>query len=309
MPELKGIIAPSPVFFNENGELDLERLSTHLSLLHSGGVDGVLILGSTGEFFHLRPEERIAVAERAAEAVNGKMKLLVGTGDLRTSDAIAYTKHAKQIGADAAVIISPFYWPLQERHLYRYYADIAEAVEIPILLYNYPSMTGVHLSPELVRRLALEYPHVVGIKETIDSPTHIRDVICAVLPERPDFAVFAGADELVLYNLIVGGAGSIASSWNFAFGSGTALHKAFAAGDMETAKREQKRLSVLSRIYDIDPCLGTIVKEALYALNMGPKPHARPPALPLSDSARAKLRAILAEAGLLKNEGAGPTSG
>ncbi|MGC8834254.1 MAG: dihydrodipicolinate synthase family protein, partial [Armatimonadota bacterium] len=192
------------------------------------------------------------------------------------------------------------YWHLQERHLYRYYADIAEAVEIPILLYNYPSMTGVNLSPELVRRLALEYPHIVGIKETIDSPAHIRDVIRAVLPERPDFAVFAGADELVLYNLVVGGVGSIASSWNFAFSSGIAIQNAFTAGDMETAKREQKRLSVLSRIYDIDPCLGTIVMEVLYTLNMGPKPYIRPPALPLSNPARAKLRTILAEAGLLK---------
>ncbi|MGC8834913.1 MAG: dihydrodipicolinate synthase family protein, partial [Armatimonadota bacterium] len=85
MPELQGIIAPSPVFFNENGEVDLESLSAHLRLLHSGGVDGVLVLGSTGEFFHLQPEERIAVAERAAEVLGGKIKLLLGTGDLRTS--------------------------------------------------------------------------------------------------------------------------------------------------------------------------------------------------------------------------------
>lgn len=299
MRSLQGVIVPTLTFFNADGSVDLPACAEHLRMLEAAGVDGFLILGSTGEFFHMTTEERISYAEWAVEEVGGRLPVLVGTGDLSTQGAVALTRHARDIGADGVVVISPFYWPLTQHQLYRYYADIAEQVDIPIILYNFPAMTGTTLTPELVVSLARDCPNIVGIKQTVAAPDPLRDVARLVLPHRPDFRIFVGGDDLALYNLMIGGAGSIATSWTFAPEPGVALHRAFRAGDFEAVCREQRRLSIISAVYTLDPCLAAVAKEALFILGRGPEPILRGPAQRLDEPARSKLKQILADAGLL----------
>ncbi|MGQ9697988.1 MAG: dihydrodipicolinate synthase family protein, partial [Armatimonadota bacterium] len=182
-----------------------------------------------------------------------------------------------------------------------YFADIAEAVDIPIILYNFPAMTGTSVTPELVLSLARNHANIVGIKQTVATPDPLRDTARLVLPHKPDFRIFYGGDDLALYNLIIGGAGSIATSWTFAPEPAVALDRAFRAGDFQTARREQNRLSIISAAYSLDACLAAVAKEALFMLGKGPEPVLRKPALRLDESARAKLRQILTEAELLKS--------
>ena len=299
MRSLQGVIVPTLTFFSADGSLDLHACAEHFRMLEAAGVDGFLILGSTGEFFHMTAEERMSYTEWAIAQVGGRLPVLVGTGDLSTAGAISLTRHARDVGADGAVIISPFYWPPSQNQLYHYFADIAEAVDIPIILYNFPAMTGTSLTPELVLSLARDHPNIVGIKQTVATPDPLRDVAQLVLPHRPDFRIFIGGDDLALYNLIMGGAGSIATSWNFAPEAAVALDRAFRAGDFEAASREQRRLSIISAVYTLDPCLASVAKEALFILGKGPEPVLRGPAQRLDEPARAKLRQILADAGLL----------
>jgi len=302
MATLEGIIVPTVLYYDADGAIDFDACGRHFRMLEDGGVNGLFVLGSTGESFHLLPDERIAFAQWAVDEVDGRVPLLVGTGDLVTDNAIALTRHARDIGADAAVLICPWYWPPSERHLYRYYADVADAVEMPLLIYNYPAMTGVSLSPRLILRLAMEYPHIVGIKETISDPVELREVATTVLPHRSDFAIFTGSDDLQLLNLVLGGRGAITTSSNFAYAVALALRRAFADGDLRAAAEHQKRLCSIARLYALDPCLGMMTKEALYMLNMGPEPIPRHPGLRLEQAQLDSMRQILAEAGLLPQQ-------
>lgn len=169
----KGIMPALVTPFDEEGELDFRATGAILDRHIEAGVDGMVALGSTGEFSHLEGGERRYFAEKVAELVNGRVPLIVGVGSSGTREAISLAQHAEKSGADAVVAVSPFYWKVGEEALFRHFANISESVSIPTLIYNFPMLTGVELSPALIRRIAEECPNVAGIKDTVQVYTHI----------------------------------------------------------------------------------------------------------------------------------------
>ncbi|TCS79389.1 dihydrodipicolinate synthase family protein [Tepidibacillus fermentans] len=295
----KGIIPPVSTIFNENLKLDRQGMGKLIDFLIDSGVHGLFFLGSGGEFSQMSFEERKEVAAFATEYVKDRVPVLIGTGGTNTREIIALNQHAKEIGADGVVIINPYYWPLTEENLLAHYGEIAENTELPILLYNFPNLTGQDLTPEIVLKLVDKYPNIVGIKETVDMAGHIREMILKVKSKHPHFSVLAGFDDHLLNTLSLGGDGSISASGNFAPELTVGIYQAFQNRDYEKAIELHKRLAFLPLMYKLDSPFVNVVKEATKLRGLDISTHVLPPARPLSEEKKQELIAILKDASLL----------
>ncbi len=159
--------------FDRRGELDFGAAEAVIEHLIEAGVSGISPLGSTGEATHLTFDERKRFAAEVVRLAAGRVPLVVGVGSSGTREALELARHAEGAGADAVLVVSPFYWKVGEEALFNHFAAVADSVEIPVLLYNIPMLTGIDLSPALIDRVATECPNVVGIKDTVTAfPTY-----------------------------------------------------------------------------------------------------------------------------------------
>jgi 2-dehydro-3-deoxy-D-pentonate aldolase len=190
--------------FDERGELDLEATGAVVERFIEAGVSGISPLGSTGEASHLTSDERQRFAEEVVRIVGGRVPLVIGVGATGTRETVELARHAGEAGADAVLVVSPFYWKVGDEGLFKHFAAVAESVEIPVVIYNLPMLTGIDLSPALIRSLAEEYPNVVGLKDTVTEYNHVVGVLQEVKPVRPDFSVLCGWEDLILPSLLAG---------------------------------------------------------------------------------------------------------
>ena len=207
-------ITPAVTLLDAQGQPDLEGNCALYEHLIRGGVDGILVLGSIGEFFALPLAQRRRLAFRAIEAVARRTKLIIGTASMVFEEVASFSNECIDRGADAVIIISPYYFPLDDDGVYAYYSALAQAIHGRIYLYNFPNRTGYSLSAQVVKRLALTYPNIVGIKDTIPGMDHTRELIEAIKPVRPDFEIYSGFDENLTANVVAGGYGCIAGLSN-----------------------------------------------------------------------------------------------
>ncbi|USS41160.1 dihydrodipicolinate synthase family protein [Thermococcus aggregans] len=289
---MRGVIVPLVTPFNEDYSIDLQALEEHINYLQKAGVHGIFINATTGEFTSLSFEEKKFLAEKGRELVTSTF-YLVGTASTNTFEVIELTKHAQDIGADYVVIAPPYYCPLSDEALFNHYSLVAEKTDIPIILYNIPSCAN-SLSVPLIKRLAMEYSNIAGIKETIDSINHVRDVIFEVKGERKDFKVFTGLDQHFLNTLILGGDGGIMACANFAPELHLALYKAFEEKNFEKAVEYAKKLAKLSKVYNIASSFSSAIKIAMSIRGFSIKPVLRPPYTMDGEEVREKIRELLA---------------
>ncbi|NJE30991.1 dihydrodipicolinate synthase family protein [Thermococcus sp. 18S1] len=290
---MRGVVVPLVTPFNEDYSIDFPALEEHTEFLQKVGVHGIFINATTGEFTSLNLDERKLLAEKGRELVKSAF-YLVGTASSNTFEVVELTKHAQDIGADYVVIAPPYYCPLNDDALFAHYSTVAESTDIPIILYNIPSCANP-LSVSLIRRLALEYSNISGVKETIDSVNHIRDVILEVKGERNDFRVFTGLDQHFLNTLVLGGDGGIMACANFAPEVHLALWKAFQEKRFEDAFEHARRLAKLSRVYDVASSFGSAIKLAMSLRGFSIKPVLRPPYTIDGDDVKENIRKLLAE--------------
>ena len=297
----RGVIPPVCTIFDETGNLDRKGMGMLIDFLIDAGVNGLLFLGSSGEFSQMSVEERKEVAAFATDYVHKRVPVLIGTGSTNTRETIELSRHAEQAGADGILVVNPYYWPLSEEHLLQHYGEIAESVHIPVLLYNFPGLTGQDLTPDFVLQLADRYPNIAGIKETTDEAGHIREMIIKVKGKHPNFSVFSGYDDHLLNTLSLGGDGSIASSVNFAPELSLGIYQAFQNGDMETAIKLHRRLAYLPLLYKLDSPFVNVVKEAIALRGLNISTYVLPPARPLDPVKKEELKKILQKAVLLSS--------
>lgn len=285
--------------FDAEGELDLDSCAAVVEGLVEAGVSGVAALGSTGEFSHLTAEERRRLAEALPAMVGGRVPLLIGVGATGTREAISLAQHAAGAGADAVVCVSPFYWKVGEEALFGHFASVAEASEVPVVVYNFPALTGIDLSPSLVRRLAEECPNVIGLKDTVSEYMHTVRVLREVKPVRPDFAALAGIEDQILPALLAGADGAISGLSNVAPQLFVDLVSSVEKGDLERAAELHRRVLSLMRLADLsDPPIGAF-KAAMSELGFPISPIVRGPALPLPQGSEEDMRRVLGECGLV----------
>jgi len=225
----------------KNGQVDEEKLRELIEFQIENGTDGIVPCGTTGESPTLSHEEHDRVIEITVDAVKKRVPVIAGTGSNSTAEALRLTKHAREVGADGALMVCPYYNRPTQEGLYQHYKMIAEEVPIPIIIYNIPGRTGVNLLPETMARLA-KIPGIVGTKEASGSLKQMHDVIqlCG-----PDFVVLSGDDFFTYPLLCLGGHGIISVISNIVPADMAALVDAFTAGDMKKARELHFKMAPL----------------------------------------------------------------
>lgn len=296
--KFKGVFPPVPTIVNAQGELDKKGMAALLDHLLENQVDGVLLLGSGGEFCHMTKEQRFEAAEFCVQHINHRIPVLLGISSTSTQDVINYGQHADHLEVDAVLVLNPYYAKLTDDYIYHHFRMVAESIKSPVILYNFPALTGQDLSIELITRLAHDIPNIIGIKDTVDNISHIREIINTVRPVRPDFVVFSGYDEYMMDTLVMGGNGGIPATANFAPQLTCGIYRAWCEKEYETMFNLQRRLSALSTIYSLDTPFFGIIKKAIQLSGIDISVEVMPPVLPANDEKIASLKKVLHRAGL-----------
>lgn len=260
----KGIFTPLVTIFNENGKIDKENLKILIERLIDDGVDGIVILGSVGEFFNISSlEDKKDYIKFVSNVINGRTKLIVGTGSNDIEEVIELNKYSKDVKADSVLIITPYFFGLDENYIYEYYSIIAKNTKLPIIIYNFPARTSVNVSYELIFRLAREFNNIVGIKDTTDSMSNIRKFVQNIKKVRKDFCVISGFDEYLIPNLLSGGDGIIGGLTNINAKLFIDTYKTFLDKDFEKLLVYQDKINKLAGLYDLTNPFIVGLKEAV----------------------------------------------
>ncbi|SKA24025.1 dihydrodipicolinate synthase family protein [Consotaella salsifontis] len=299
MPQFHGVIPPVATLFTPDGRFDPAAQGKLIDHLVDGGVHGLFFLGSAGEAAHMSAEMRLEVAEFCLKYLAGRRPALIGISVPSTAETIRFGHHAADHGADGVVAINPSYAALSEDGIYRYFRDVAAAVRLPLMVYNFPGVTKQDLRPELVLRLAMDCPSIVGLKDTVDTLSHIRRAIHLIKPQRPDFRVFAGYDEYLFGTLIMGGDGCVPASANFAPQLTCRLYEAYRAGDYGASVAWQQKLVHVPHLYAIESPFYAVVKEAMRQAGVCDATTVLAPATPLQPEHAEVVRRALLASGVL----------
>lgn len=274
----KGIIPAVCTWFHQDGTLDLDTQFEHADFLIQAGVHGLFIQGSGGEFPYMTVEERKDHAKAVVDHVNGRIPVIVGVNSASTNEAVELARHAEKAGADAIVAVTPYYWTITDDLVLKFYTDLGQACGLPLIAYNFPDLTGQRLGSRLLLRMLESVPTLAGIKDTIDSQAHIRDIIFRVKSVHPDFAVMAGIDEYLLGTLIAGGDGLMGSTPNFLPKLSVDLYQAFLNKDFEGVVEGQRKISGLGEItMNSRPGVASFKEAALVAMGRPSGAYVRPP--------------------------------
>ncbi|WP_079231464.1 2-keto-3-deoxygluconate aldolase [Enterobacter ludwigii] len=288
-----GIIPPVSTIFTADGQLDKHGTAALIDDLIAAGVDGLFFLGSGGEFSQLNAEERKTIARFAIDHVDHRVPVLIGTGGTNARETLELSQHAQQAGADGIVVINPYYWKVSEANLIRYFEQVADSVTLPVILYNFPALTGQDLTPALVKILADSRSNIVGIKDTIDSVAHLRSMIHTVKSAHPHFTVLCGYDDHLFNTLLLGGDGAISASGNFAPQVSVNLLKAWRDQEVAKAAEYHQILLQIPQMYQLDTPFVNVIKEAIVLCGRPISTYVLPPASPLDEPRKAQLKTLL----------------
>ncbi|WP_341348063.1 dihydrodipicolinate synthase family protein [Paenibacillus sp. FSL H3-0469] len=295
-----GVFPPVPTILDSAGKFDRAGMKLLIDRLIEQGVHGMLFLGTAGEFTLFTAEQREEIAEACLEYTNSRIPAWIGTGSNTVAETLRLSRHAAEHGATGIVIMNPYYYKLSEEALFAHFAAVLEAVDVPLMLYNFPAMTGQDLSPAFVARLAAHYPNVLGIKDTVDQLSHIRQMIMQVKAVSPDFSVFCGFDEYLLPTLAAGGDGAIAASANFAPELMLGVYDSFQKGDLAGVLAFQKRLIEIPALYAIDDPFVASIKEAVRLSGLPVSTHSLASPGVWSAEHEDRLKQIFSRAGIVQ---------
>jgi len=277
----------------QDGAIDERALRALVEIQIDAGVDGLVPCGSTGESATMSHAEHRRVIEIVVDAAGGRVPVIAGTGSNNTREAIELTQHAKDAGADGALLISPYYNKPTQEGIFAHYREIARATQFPLVAYNVPGRTASNVLPTTLAKLA-ELEWIVGVKEACGDLSQIANLI-ARCPD--DFTVLSGDDALTLPILAVGGRGVISTTSNVALAAMVELVHAFRDGDAGRARQLHQRLLPL---FDVLFCETNPIPVKAAVHEMGHiGPEIRLPLTPITDANRERLKVILKEQGVL----------
>jgi len=272
-----------------DGEVDTRALEALVEAQIAGGINALVPCGSTGEAATLTHEEHLAVVRAVVRAARGRVPVIAGTGSNSTAEAIRLTRGAEEAGADAALLISPYYNKPTQDGIYRHYAAVADATGLPLILYNIPGRTGSNITPDTIARLA-RLPNIAGVKEASGNLAQVLEIIDE---SGADFGIYSGDDILTLPIMAAGGHGVIAVGANLMPRAYVELTDALLAGDLERARMQNHRLLplMMALTLEVNPIP---VKTALAMMGQCADEF-RLPLTPMSPGARVRLEDVLRE--------------
>lgn len=282
--------------FTEDGDIDETKFVDNIELLLSEGLHGVIVSGCTGESWSLEADERLRLFKLAVEAVKGRGPVIAGTGGIVTRKVMELSRAAKEAGVDGVMILPPYYAMINDKEVVAHYQAVSDGARVPILLYNIPRRTGINLTPDLCKRLA-DIEYVAAIKESSNDFIQVEATLAAV---GDRITVFTGhSAERGMAAVIMGCPGYVSSMETQVMGrEAIDLYELTAKGDLDAARRVQMRTLALDKAMR---GIGTFPANLKAAMNMLGRPggYVRPPLLDLDEEQQARVRAVLADTGLL----------
>ncbi len=280
--------------FNADGRLDEDAYRRMIALQLKAGTRGLVPCGSTGEAATLTHEEYRRAIEIACDQSRGEIPVIAGIGTNATWKALESAREAESLGADALLVLAPYYNKPTQEGLYQHFRAVACASRLPIVVYNIPSRTGVNIAPSTLARLAKDCPTVVAVKEAAGSLDQVSEILSLSVPS---FTVLSGDDNLTLPMMAVGAKGVVSVVANIAPKQTQALCAAALKGDNKTAKALHRKLFPLTKALFVET--NPIPLKAALGMMGVCRPEPRLPLTPLSAEFRPALRKALKEFGLL----------
>lgn len=248
MKEIKGIITPAITPYRK-GNLDKDGIKNLMDHLHRINVSGIFPMGSTGSSPIFSKEMHKKVIEEFFEFKKENDLFLPGTGKNSIDDTLEISKFSKDLGADALVIVTPYYLKMDQNSIYGYFKAVVEKIDIPVIIYNIPQLTGNNISAETVRKLSENYSHVIGIKDSSGDMSLFQDYLLKI---GGKFKVFQGQDELLLSSLVMGASGGVCATTNFT-DLAVNVMRSFENGDVKNALNLQRKLSSIKNFLNKRP--------------------------------------------------------
>lgn len=292
MKKLNGIYAALVTPFDEKGKINSTALQKLVDINLQKGVDGFYVSGSTGESYMLSVAERKYLLEAVMEAADKKAEVLVNIGMFATEHSIELAKHAQSQQVSAVSSVPPFYFPFNMEEYIRYYTDLADAVDVPVIVYNIPAMSAVHFGTKDIHRLFAD-SRIIGMKHTSYDLFQLQQIIA----DFPEKSIFIGHDEIFLSALAAGAQAGIGSTYNIMAEKFIRMKALFAEGRHEEALQIQNTVNkVVTALSEVGVFKG--VKEILrmQGIDCG---ECRKPFLPLKEEQKAYLRKVAEQAELL----------
>jgi 4-hydroxy-tetrahydrodipicolinate synthase len=277
----------------KNGKVDEKAFQSFVDWQINQGTNGLVPVGTTGESPTLTHEEHMRVVELCIEAAAGRVPVIAGAGSNSTAEAIAFTRHAKQAGADAVLQVTPYYNKPTQEGLYQHYKAIHDAAEIPIIIYNIPGRSVIDMSVATMARLA-KLPNIVGVK---DATADLTRPLRTRLEIGPEFCQLTGEDASVVAFLAQGGHGCISVTGNVAPAQSAQLHAAWQAKDWATVERLRDQLMPLHNALFLETSPAP-VKYAASLLGLCTE-ELRLPVVPVTEPTRVAVREAMVKAGVL----------
>lgn len=286
---VKGIVAAMVTSMHDDESLNFQEIENQVNRQIAAGVDGVFCLGTNGEAYILSEDEKLRIIETVVKAADGRVPVYAGTGMPGTADTIRLSKKAKELGADVLSVISPYFAAISQDEIYNHYAELASAVDLPIVMYNMPARTGNNIAPDTVARLS-KVDGIVGVKDSSGNFDNMKQYIELTDPET--FSVLSGNDALILWNLLAGGSGGITAVANIYPEVMVSIYKYFLQGDLEAAKTAQDSIRPIRNCFKFgNPNTVTKTAARIAGNPVGP---CRRPFCSLSDAAVEKIRETVA---------------
>jgi 4-hydroxy-tetrahydrodipicolinate synthase len=282
----------TPFTVNEN--VDEGTLKKLIDFNLAGGVDGIVPCGTTGESPTLTHDEHDRVIELTVEHVNGRAKVLAGTGSNSTREAVRLSKHARKAGADALLLVTPYYNKPTQEGMYRHFREIAESVSIPSIIYNIKGRTGINLETDTLVRLMTDCANVVGVKEASGDLNQMKDVIAR---RTKEFSVLSGDDNMTLPLIQAGGDGVISVASNIIPERMSRMVKLALVGKFAEAEALEKEISPLFAVEFVET--NPIPIKYMLSLKGMCQEIYRLPICELRPPSKEKVRAVMKQMGLL----------
>lgn len=250
---IRGTICAMVTPLDTRGNLDIDATYRLANWLVERGIDGIFVGGTTGEGILLSPGERQQLLEAAVDAVSGQAAVMTQVGCANTSDSMRLAEHASSVGADAIVILSPFFFPVDKDAMVRHFAVIAQSASgLPVYLYNIPGNTRNNISPDIVAALSSQAGNLAGIKDSSKDLVLLQKF---VKQAPPGFSVIVGSDSVLLPGLAVGAVGVVSAASNVFPEAVVAVVEKYKAGDLDGARQAQQHLNELLGVLKGGPTL------------------------------------------------------
>lgn len=244
-------ICPIVTAFHQDGTVDMETMKMMYDRLIAGGINGIAVMGSSGEFYSMSLETAKCFAKESVQYLKGKIPVYVGTGRLTPEETIDLSNCAIQCGADAVMIVGPYYIGAESAGVEAYYDQVIGQVDGNVILYNYPDRTGHDISAEVVLRLLEKHKNIIGYKDTVGAPSHTRELILKIKPQYPQFRIYSGYDDNFAHVVNSGGDGCIAALSNLVPNLCARWVGAFEQGCAKEISQVQQVIDRLMEFYSI----------------------------------------------------------